>query len=238
MITLIRKIERRFEASDKIKETGINCSNLRGECALELIECDTRLQRCHRVDQVRHGLRLNQIHLAVHECAQGEFARPRQSGPSVDRALQYLPQDDRAAMRAQLDHVLACVGTRRRKPRRDHLVDWSLRISVRRAHARKGGVPRLQRLVANQNSPGYLARVAPADAYDAQASSARRGRNRDDGVVGRKHTARCLGARMPRGRSTGQRRAEIITVFMNASPMLSELTDGSSAIVRCTMRRS
>ena len=43
---------------------------------------------------------------------------------------------------------------------------------------------------------------------------------------------------MPCTRYQATRLAEMITVFMNASPMLSELTVGSSAIARCTMRRS
>ena len=141
-------------------------------------------------NQVRDRFCLNEIHLAVDERAQGEFARPRESRTSSDRALQYLLQDDGTAVRAELNDVLARVGVRRRKPCGDDLINRSLRSSSALAHARERGVPRQQRCFANQDSRRNLARINPADAYDPQASPAGRGRNRDDGVVGRKHAAR------------------------------------------------
>ena len=151
VIALIRKIQRRFETRDEIEQRASRAAIVAVECALELIERDPRLQRSHRVDQIGDRFRLNEIHLAVHERAQGEFARPRETRTSIDRALQHLLQDDGTAVRAELDDVLARVGVRRRKPCGDDLIDRPLRSSPALAHARERGVPRQQRCFADQD---------------------------------------------------------------------------------------
>src|SRR5688572_22918147 len=142
-------------------------------------------------------------------------------------------------MRAQFNDVFACVGVRRGKPGRNDFVEWPVGLGAGRPDARERRVPRLQRHIADEDSCGDFLSVASTDADDAKASPAGRSRDCDDAVVGREHAARWLGARTaPQRARPDQRRAEMITVFMNASPMLSELTEGSSAIAMCTMRRS
>ena len=95
----------------------------------------------------RDGLRLHQIELAVQERAQRELAglapvaRRRRS-----RLRTIACEHDGAAVRADLDDVLAGVGVRRREARRDDLVDGARAIvAVDAAHARECGVARLER---------------------------------------------------------------------------------------------
>ena len=98
----------------------------RGQCALELIERHARLKRSHGVDQIRDRFRLNQIDSSVQERAESEFAWPRQSRACRDRASQHGLKNDRTAMRADLDAVLAGVRMRGRKPGGDDFVHWAL----------------------------------------------------------------------------------------------------------------
>ena len=61
VISLVGKIQRRLEPGHEIEQARVECLDARGQCAFELIERDARLQRCHRVDQIRDGLRLHEI---------------------------------------------------------------------------------------------------------------------------------------------------------------------------------
>ena len=108
------------------------------ERSFELIERRARLQRRHRVDEIRHRFGLDQIDATVQKRAQRELARlgqPRAGGHGI---FEDLPQHDRAAVRADFDDVFAGVGMGSGEVGGHHLVAL---------HARERGVPRLQRSV-------------------------------------------------------------------------------------------
>ena len=79
----------------------------------QLIERRARLQRRHRVDQIGDRFRLHQVDPAVQKRAQRELARLGEPRAGVDRGLHDRAQHDRAAVRAQLDDIVAGVGMRR-----------------------------------------------------------------------------------------------------------------------------
>ena len=89
VISLVRKVERRFKARDQIEQLGVDRGNPFRERALELIERHACLQRRRRVDQISNGFRLNQVALAVQERAKRELARLCESCTRRNRA----PQD-------------------------------------------------------------------------------------------------------------------------------------------------
>ena len=84
MVTLIRKVERRFEPGDEIEQLRVEVGDLARQRTLELIEGRARLQRRRRGDEIRDRLGLDQIELAAQERAQREFAGLREPSTCVD----------------------------------------------------------------------------------------------------------------------------------------------------------
>ena len=118
------------------------CGDARGQRAVELIERHARLQRRGRVDQIGHRLGLHQIALAVEERAQRELARLGEPRAGAHGRAHDAVEQDRAAVRADLDDVLAGVGVwrreaerrrRRRAPRRPTASRTLHRATVARA---------------------------------------------------------------------------------------------------------
>ena len=101
---------------------GVDFGDRFGQRALELIERGARLQRRHGVDQIGDGFRLRQIDPAVEKRTKRELAGLSEAGAAAHRRRDDCRQNDRTAVRAELDDVLAGVGMRRRKKCRDDLV--------------------------------------------------------------------------------------------------------------------
>src|SRR5205814_1320197 len=120
------------------------------------------------------------------------------------------------------------VRVRSRKEGGDHFVER--RLTGLALHARQRRVPRLKDAATLQKRCREIERLRSAQPDDAERAASGRCGNRDDGVIGGEH--RCAGG------TPVYFFVEMITVFMNASPMLSDVTVGSSAMARCTMRRS
>ena len=109
MVALIRKVERRFEPRDQIEQFCVDLRNAFRQRAFELVECRTSLQRGDGIDEIGHGFSLHKIDPAVQKCAKGELARLGETRATLHRLLDDLSQYDRAAMRADLDDILAGV---------------------------------------------------------------------------------------------------------------------------------
>ena len=123
MIALVGKIERRFEPRDQIEQRRVDLAS-RASTSFELIERRARLQRRHRVDQIRDRFGLHEI-----DRVPFRYARSVNSPGSASRAPAAIARrDDRfehhaAAVRRDLDDVFAGVGMRRGKVRGDDLID-------------------------------------------------------------------------------------------------------------------
>ena len=140
--SLVGKIERGLETRGQIKQRGIEPADRRRQRALELVHRRASLERRDRVHQIRHGLRLYQVQSSMQVRAKREFTglgEPRAGGHrEPDETL----QDGRAAVRAELDDVLAGVGVRRGEPRGHHVID---RLARPRSDPR---LARMSRVVA------------------------------------------------------------------------------------------
>ena len=135
------------------------------------------------LDQIGHRLGLHEVHPAVDERPQGELARLRQACAGADDGFHDLPQQQRAAVAADLDYVLAGIRRRSGKVGGDHLVQRPLQ--VRGAdHGRERGVPRLQVMPGAQDRAGSAGGRRAADAHHPDAAPAGRRGHRDDRVVG------------------------------------------------------
>jgi hypothetical protein len=62
-----------------------------------------------RVDNVPDRLRLREVYAPVEESAHGKFSRAGYSRAAFDDDFEHAPEDDRAAVTAQLYHVLSRV---------------------------------------------------------------------------------------------------------------------------------
>ena len=123
MIALIRKVDGRFEPCNQIEQVGIDFPNPAGQCALQLVEGGTRLNRCHRVNQIRDGFGLRQIDPSIEERAKRELAWLGESCALGHGGPDDGPQNHRTAVRAQLHHVLSRVRARPWEVRRNDVVD-------------------------------------------------------------------------------------------------------------------
>ena len=77
------------------------------------------LRGSRRVDQVGHGLGLEQVEPAIQVGAQRELAWPRQARAACDARLEHGIDDDRTAVRADLGGVFSGEGMRRDEGRDD-----------------------------------------------------------------------------------------------------------------------
>ena len=149
--------------------------------------------------------------------------------PAATRLLTIPLQHDRASVGADLDDVFAGVGMRSRKPRHDRVVAgmgrrprWWRRTLVSVACRGTSASRRVTICAAMSVASG------PLTSHDTNTAPPRRRCNGHNGVVGREHAV--TRRRSPTAAAPAYCLAEMMTVFMNASPMLSELTVGSSAM--------
>ena len=119
VIPLVREVQGRLETHAQVEERRVNFADTGRQRSLELVERGTRLQRGDCVDEVANRLGLHQIHPAVQVRAQRELAWLRQPRASAHRRFDDPAQQDRAAMGADLDDILAGVGVRRGEERQD-----------------------------------------------------------------------------------------------------------------------
>ena len=176
------------------------------------------------------------------ERAQREFARLARRAPALDRAAHDRSEHDRTAVRAEFNDVLARVRVRssNRRPRRRH--GSRRREASPRPASRQRGASGLERTPRGPDGPAMSSGARTADPDDADAAAAGRSGEGNDGVVRGEHTDATLATETARGSGLVERLrllTEMITVFMNASPMLSDVTVGSSATPggRCGVHR-
>ena len=67
MVALLREIERGFEPGRQLEQLPVDLGDALGHRAFELVERQPGLKRRDRIDEIRHGLRLNEIHATVQE---------------------------------------------------------------------------------------------------------------------------------------------------------------------------
>ena len=197
VIALVRKIQRRLEPRHHVEERALDGADGHRERAFELIEGRARLERRDGIDQIGDGLGLDQIELAVEKGAKGELARFGQPRAGFDGAREDRGQHHGAAVRRDLDHVFAGVGLRRRERRDDELVADAMEAvgpadRLRRGFGgreaglhnelREGGVTGLEGPVAAHERARDSRGVRAAQANDADAATAARRRDCDDGV--------------------------------------------------------
>jgi hypothetical protein len=109
VISLVRKIERRFQPGRQVEELAIDRRDCAGQRAVELIESGACLRWRDRLDQIADRLRLRERQTSVKKRAECELAWfgmacPRGYRSADDRREQY-----RISVRADLDDVLAGV---------------------------------------------------------------------------------------------------------------------------------
>ena len=253
VVALVRKVQRRFQPRHQVEQRLVDGADRRGGGSFQLVEGDARLARGDRGDQVVYRLRLHQVDAAVKKSPERELARLGQPGAGRARRRDDLPERHRTAVPADLHDVLAGVGPRGRKVRRQHAIDGSAANGVERVRQR--GVPRLQGGRRRKNRGRHLHRPGSAHADHADAAGTRCRRNGHDRVVGGEHASLRTGpprldglaapARAERAsngrpgpREAVHSPAVMRTVFMKASPMLSDETPATSATARCTIRRA
>ena len=144
------------------------------------------------VDQVGNGFGLGQIDLVVQKCPLCELSRlgdpqlgqARHAGERIERSAcfqaagQQQLQNDRAAMRLQLQHVFARIGMRRRKINRQALVNHlTLRITKGQVAGLAGGQ------AAAADGGDHWRNVLAGNAHNTDRSAARRRRNGNNRVV-------------------------------------------------------
>ena len=197
----LRKIQRRFEPRRQIKQRRINPANRCRQRAFELIHGRASLQRRHRVHQIGHGFRLDEIDPAIEVRAQRELARLGQSRTSPHRELDDALEEHRTAVPADFHHVVACVGVRTLKPRDDDLINRARRRRGLALHdPRKRRVTWNKGLVATDEGRRNRRRVRSGQADDADAATAWGRRHRDDRVRHRERHAQYL----PESREVGK----------------------------------
>ena len=142
-------------------------------------------------DQVGDGFGLGKVELAVEEGALAELARLRLPRAELDATRHQLAQQHRAAMRLQFDHVLAGIAGRRLEIQGDAVVDG---VAGRIGEGRVVRGTRCQRLASDDF--GHRFRPRSGQPHDADAASARRCGDGDDGV-GFAHACMIADARNP-----------------------------------------
>ena len=199
VIALVREIERRFQLDDEIEQRLADLRHRARERAVELIEGLPRLRRRHRVDQIGDRFRLHEIDASVKKRAQRELTRRRQPRACAQRGGDDAFEQNRTAVRGDLDDVFAGVGMRRAE-RTSRPPDRSPARSARLASLRRSATSvrsrtcvqrrvgaRCSGFAAGQQPRGDRLRVRAADANHAEAGAAGRRGDRDDGVVGGEH---------------------------------------------------
>ena len=218
-----------------------------GQRAVELIERGARLERRHRVDEIARRLRPARDRSArsgtrgsVNSPGLGEpRARGHRRARRSPRSTTGLPCS------ADLDDVFAGVRMRRREERDERPVDR--RAGGVAGRVASGCVARLERCIAAGQRPrdradaaGPLMRTTPIPPRPGGVAIATMVSSVEN--IGTNGECECRNRRVG-NRSMSMRRSsyrfdEMITVFRNASPMLSDVISGSSATARCTMRRA
>jgi hypothetical protein len=225
VVALVGKIQRGFDTRQQIEERRVDGGDPRGQRPVQLVGRGAGLCRRRRFDQIGDGLGLEQIALAVQERPQRELARLGQPGSAPHRRANDPLEEDGVAMGADFGHVLAGVGVRRGEMERHRIIVGVTPGGIHHANARHASHAR-RRGGAWHQLPKDLLCARAAQTNDADGAAAWRRRHRDDGVVRSEHVTSPLYLRA------------MMTVFMKASPMLSDVTVGSSAMTMWTMRRS
>ena len=161
-LILLREIDvvgnQGFELEDIAAQRGETI----GQAALELLQGAPPLRGRARIDEIGGRLGLQQIHLAVQDRAARELAGRRWPRARGGQCRQGSRRDDQAAMRRDLDEVLAGVGMRRGEAGGETIVYRLARIGMQKARpehrARGGGVEGLQ--AAGGGTKGAAAREA------------------------------------------------------------------------------
>ena len=112
VITLLGEIQRRFEWRDDLQQRGVELAQPPGERPFELIERHARLERRDRLDQIANRFGLHQVHSPVQESAERELTGIGDARAPLDSGGDDGVEDHRAAVRRQLDDVVAGVGMR------------------------------------------------------------------------------------------------------------------------------
>ena len=155
-----------------IEQLRLDRGDRRRQRAFELIERGARLQRRDRVDQIRHGLRLNEIELLIEKRAQRELARLREPRARLRSRARRIESRTTGLPCAEISATSSPVyGARRRKVRDDDLIGW--RRCRHQPRLRERGVARLERSVAADRARGQCARASgPLMRIDAETAAA------------------------------------------------------------------
>ena len=119
---LLRKIDERFEVSDRGQQFLAQTLDHPAQPSFQLPRRGPRGRFTARIDQVHHRFGLGQIHLAVEEGTLREFARRGRPRPGGKQGGEHGLRHDHAAMTADLHHVLTGVAARCAEHGEQHLV--------------------------------------------------------------------------------------------------------------------
>ena len=112
-VILVRKVDvvgnHRLESDEILAQ----CGDAARESAVELRECLPAHRRRARVDQIRDRLGLQEIEPAIEHCAPSELAGKGWPATGGDAGGEHTTRHGVAAVRRQLQHILACVRVRR-----------------------------------------------------------------------------------------------------------------------------
>ncbi len=126
VVPLLGEIEGRLQRRDQIEQLRIERLQPRRQRPFELIEGHARLQRRHRVNQVRDRFGLHEIDPSVQVRAKRELARVGQPRAGMNRGADDRFENHGTAVRRNFDDIIAGVGVRSRKVRRDDPIDRRL----------------------------------------------------------------------------------------------------------------
>ena len=148
-------------------------------------------------DQIGDRLGLSEVDPSVHERAQREFSRPRESRPGAEQGREHAPRRDSAAVTGDLDHVLARVRSRSPEQGDHDLVEPPGLLSGRPIGARNArrlrpdGPAVVQRVArgsgeagpTSKHAIGDLDRPGPARSHDREPRGTGSGRDGHNGLV-------------------------------------------------------
>ena len=112
-----------IDVGDKIDNRIANLPNLPTKPALELFGGGSKREIGLGPNQIDDGLGLGQVHLAVQECALGEFAAARAARPRAQAGFEHARGDEGAAVTTDLNQIFARVTDGRAVDRHHDLVD-------------------------------------------------------------------------------------------------------------------
>lgn len=125
---LLRKIDRGFHMREHLDQLCANGSDLGAEPSFQLLIRGAKREIALGANQIHDRFGLCQIHLAVQECALGEFARPRRACPGMETGFENAGRYENSTVATDLHQIFTRITGRGAMDREHDLVDQSIRF--------------------------------------------------------------------------------------------------------------